>query len=122
MKRFVLIALLVTTASHAADRKDAWKAARPAGQAEACLQLQQIRETRVRDDQTIDFYLRNRKVYRNTLPAPCPQLKAEQRFSYSTNIQQLCYSDTITVLPVGAPQMGPTCGLGRFQPVTGVER
>ena len=37
----------------------------PDGKPLPCVQAHSIRETRVRDDRTIDFYMRDGKVYRN---------------------------------------------------------
>lgn len=91
--------------------------ATPIGKAEDCIQLQGIRETRVRDDKTIDFYMRNRKVYRNTLAGTCPQLGFEERFTYRTSLSKLCSTDIITVLISPNFTRGASCGLGKFQPV-----
>ena len=88
----------------------------PAGKPEPCLSLSRIDETRVRDDQTIDFVMKGGKVYRNRLPYSCSNLGFEERFAYSTGTQDLSSSDAITVLP-----NGPSCGLGEFQPVSGVK-
>jgi hypothetical protein len=97
--------------------------ATPAGKPVDCVNLQDIRETRVRDDQTIDFYLSGRKTYRNTLPYKCSGLGFQQAFSYKTSINRLCSVDLITVIQQGAgPMRGATCGLGKFQPVTGLPR
>ena len=96
---------------------------RPVGKPESCIQLNAIRETRVRDDHTIDFYMNGRKVYRNVLPNSCPQLGFEERFSYATSLSQLCSTDIITVL-YDSPNLsrGASCGLGQFQPVEGAPR
>lgn len=111
-------------AADAAPRdRNAWKAATPSGKPIDCLRVQNIRETRVRDDRTIDFYmLGGKQVYRNTLPQSCPSLGFEQRFAYRTQINQLCAVDTITVLMNGPIRRGATCGLGQFQPITGAPR
>ncbi len=93
-------------------------AATPAGKALNCIPIVQIRESRVRNDQVIDFVTRSGKVYRNTLPQSCPRLGFEERFGYQTSISQLCSTDIITVLNVTGPTQGASCGLGQFQPVT----
>ncbi|MDX3882996.1 MAG: hypothetical protein QHC65_01145 [Sphingomonas sp.] len=83
-----------------------------------CVNLRQIRETRVRDDSTIDFYMNGDKIYRNTLPNSCPQLGFEERFAYKTSLSQLCSTDIITVLTSAGPggvSRGASCGLGSFQ-------
>ena len=99
--------------------RDRTPAATPAGVPQSCIPLASIRETRVRDDRTIDFITSGKRAYRNTLPFPCPSLGFEERFSYATSLSQLCSTDTITVLYSGAAlSPGATCGLGQFQPVT----
>jgi hypothetical protein len=90
----------------------------PAGDPVQCVQIVQIRSTRVIDDQTIDFQMRNGTVFRNTLPNRCPGLGFERAFSYRTSIPQLCNVDIITVVVQGGgPQIGASCGLGMFVPV-----
>lgn len=114
---------LVADAAVARPLKPAEEARiRPVGKPVSCLQTTRIRETRVRDDSTIDFYLNDGSVYRNRLPQSCPQLGFEERFGYTTSIAQLCSVDIITVLystPVGR---GASCGLGEFQKITGAPR
>jgi hypothetical protein len=96
--------------------------ATPDGPAVTCVTMP-IGQSVVRDDRTIDFFV-GRKVYRNTLPQACPGLGSEKAFSYNTSISRLCSVDLITVLQrVGGQFMrGATCGLGPFQPVTGIKR
>ena len=91
----------------------------PVGKAQNCVEIIQILESRVRNDQVIDFYLRNGQVMRNTLPNSCPQLGFEEAFSYKTSLSRLCNVDIITVLNRvgGGIQRGASCGLGMFQPV-----
>src|SRR5690242_19284294 len=61
----------------------------PAGKPVHCLSTYQIDETRVRDNQTIDFVMKSGKVYRNRLPYSCSNLGFEERFAYSTGTQEL---------------------------------
>lgn len=110
---FVLLALLA-----AAPARDRVPAATPAGEPVDCLPIPQIRETRVRDDRTIDFYTRGRQVYRVTLPQACPELGFQRAFSYQTSLSRLCSVDIITVFRQAPISRGASCGLGRFQPVT----
>jgi hypothetical protein len=113
-------ALTLTAAPASAKQdKEAWKAATLSGKPASCIPLQQIRESRVRDDRTIDFYMNGGKVYRSTLPNSCPQLGFEKRFAYKTSLSQLCSTDIITVLTSPGITSGASCGLGAFQPVTG---
>ena len=85
-----------------------------------CLPIPSIRESRVRDDWTIDFRTNNNRWYRNTLPNRCNGLGFERAFSYATSLTQVCNVDIITVIAnTGGP--GPinrgSCGLGQFTPV-----
>lgn len=100
---------------HAADVP----AATPAGKAVSCIQITAIRESRVRDDWTIDFRTGGDTWYRNSLPYRCSNLGFERAFSYSTSLSQLCNVDIITVFRNGGGPTGPlgSCGLGMFQPV-----
>ena len=115
-------AALIAIAGPAVARDRSVPPVTPNGKPESCVDLQNIRETRVRDDRTIDFYMRNGKVYRNTLPNKCPQLGFEERFMYETSLSKLCNVDIITVLQEPGPMRGASCGLGDFQPVTGAPR
>ena len=116
-------ALLATLAVAPADARDRKAEAAmltpiPGAKVEDCLPIVQIRETRVRDDSTIDFYMTGGKIYRNTLPNSCPQLGFEEAFGYATSQSQLCSVDIITVLNRGGGGIrGASCGLGQFQPV-----
>ena len=113
--------LLAPLALLAATR-DRVPPARPAGPPVNCLRLNDIRESLVRDDRTIDFVTRSNKgrVYRVTLPQGCPLLGFERRFSYATSLDRLCSTDIITVLQQtgGNLDRGASCGMGEFQPVT----
>jgi hypothetical protein len=83
-----------------------------------CVNIRNIRSTKVIDDQTIDFHMSGNQIFRNTLPNRCPQLGFEQAFSYQTSISQLCSVDIITVIVQGSgPRRGASCGLGKFTPV-----
>lgn len=117
--RRALLALLLAPLAIAADRPDRVPAATPAGPAQNCIPLVQIRQSLVRSDSVIDFVMRGRdRVYRVTLDQPCPRLGFEQRFGYETSLSQLCAQDIVTVLSVTGPPRGASCGLAPFQPVT----
>jgi hypothetical protein len=117
------MAAIVDGAATARPLKPAQEAMiKPAGKPVSCIPIVQIRETRVRDDQTIDFYTNGRKVYRNRLPHSCPSLGLEEKFMYKTSLSSLCSTDIITVLTSPGISRGASCGLGEFQPVTGAPR
>lgn len=112
------IALTSTAGSALAKKRDV-PAAEETGPAVNCIRTTDIRETRVRSNSVIDFRTSGQKWYRNTLPHSCPSLGFEERFMYKTSTNQLCSVDIVTVLYShgrGLDQ-GPSCGLGKFQPV-----
>lgn len=94
-------------------------AARIVGKAVSCIPITSIRESRVRDDWTIDFRTDGNRWYRNTLPNRCNGLGFERAFSYSTSLSQLCGVDIITVISNtgSGPLTRGSCGLGDFTPV-----
>ncbi|MBN9505582.1 MAG: hypothetical protein J0I69_06100 [Altererythrobacter sp.] len=104
------------TAEPASTPRTNAPAAVAVGEAVDCVSTGEIDDTRVRDNRTIDFVMRDGKVYRNTLPVACSPLGFEKRFAYRTTTARLCSSDTITVLQSGGVG-APTCGLGKFVPV-----
>ncbi|WP_380878378.1 hypothetical protein ACFB49_16730 [Sphingomonas sp. DBB INV C78] len=111
-----LIAAVALPGAAIARQKADNLAAKADAKPESCVQIIQIRETRVRDDSTIDFYMRGGKIYRNTLPHSCPSLGFEERFAYKTSLSELCSTDIITVLQdAGGLSRGASCGLGQFQ-------
>jgi hypothetical protein len=115
-----LAAMLVTPAAAKRDRTAEAAALTPipGAASQNCVQLNNIRDTRVRSDSVIDFYMRDGEIYRNTLPNSCPQLGFEESFGYKTSVNQLCSVDIITVLRRGGGGIpGVSCGLGQFQPV-----
>ncbi len=114
-----LIAVTIACAAAPALSRSAPDPYLPDGDPVSCISLSQIRSTQVRDDRTIDFHMTGRRIYRNQLPASCPQLGFEKRFSYSTSLSRLCSVDIITVLYNNGPglQPGASCGLGQFQPM-----
>ena len=117
--RLLLATLTIAALAAPGVARDRTPVATPVGAPQSCIPLASIRETRVRDDRTIDFITSGTRAYRNTLPFACPSLGFEARFSYATSLSQLCSTDTITVLYSGGGlSRGATCGLGQFQPVT----
>ena len=90
--------------------------ARVVGEAVSCVTLTQVESTQVHDDRTIDFKMHDSRIYRNTLPARCPTLGMEQRFSYTVSTGRLCNTDIIRVLTPDGRET-TACGLGQFVPV-----
>lgn len=84
-----------------------------------CIAVQSIDRTDVIDDNTILFFMRGKKVYRNYLPRKCPGLERNERFSYQVTGNRLCDIDTVTVLEQWGSRLssGFTCSLGAFHPI-----
>ena len=104
------------------DRADPALAGPPVrvlGEAQSCVRIAQIRNTRVRSDQVIDFELTGGKVYRNVLNSRCPRLGFERAFTYNTSLNRLCKPEIIYTLEqrAGSIERGAGCGLGEFVPV-----
>lgn len=102
----------------AKDKKPAPEV-RNIGEPVSCVNIRQIRSTRIIDDKTIDFEMAGGKIFRNSMEHSCPSLKSEDRFSYRTSLNQLCNVDIIYVLHDygGRLQEGAGCGLGKFQQI-----
>lgn len=85
-----------------------------------CLPITQFSNTRIRDDQTIDFMSgAGGRVWRVTLPNKCNGLRSANTFTYETSLTQLCRQDIIYPLQQLGNQwqrMGG-CGMGPFVPV-----
>jgi hypothetical protein len=82
-----------------------------------CISTNQIRTLRVINDRTIDFEMTGRRVFRNELPITCQGLTFNRGIRYNRRGTQLCSSSSITVNQPGRGWNGPSCPLGRFQPL-----
>ena len=113
------IALASCTQGGPGERPAVTPAARITGPAESCIPIVQFRETRIRDDWTIDFIRDGKRAWRNTLPNRCSGLKSADAFTYETSLSQLCSTDIIHVLERYGNDLhkGAGCGLGPFVPV-----
>jgi hypothetical protein len=117
LRSVVVLAVLGLCAASASAGKPVPEA-RVIGAEQGCVMISNIRNTNVRDDKTIDFFMKGGKVFRNTLPNSCPRLGFERAFGYQTSINQLCNVDIITVLMQTAGNIrGASCGLGKFTPI-----
>ena len=121
MRKMLLIipalAMLSGNGAVALSSKKAPESVRAVGEPKSCVNISQIRSTKVVDNSTIDFRMVGGKTYRNTLPYSCSGLKFEDRFSYRTSLNQLCSVDIVRVLHDQGGQLteGAGCGLGKFQ-------
>ena len=110
-----LLAGCAPMSRHSGERAAAIAAAQPVGDPVSCVSTPAIAATRVLDDQTIEFRMRNGDVYLNRLPSRCSGLGFNEGFSYRSSVSRLCSVDLINVLDRGSGMAGPTCGLGQFQ-------
>lgn len=87
---------------------------------EQCIDTRQIKTTRIVDNQNIIFYMRDRTIYHNELPRACSGLRRGKAISYRTSLSRLCSIDVITLLDTTGMGIspGPSCGLGKFLPIT----
>ncbi len=87
---------------------------------EDCIRTSRIRNTEIIDDETILFYMRGSRVYRNALDHACPGLERSGRFIMETRNGQLCSIDTVTSFRQFGSTFfpGATCMLGPFHPIT----
>lgn len=114
----VLLAAASCSNAGPAQRSPVAPAAAVVGSPQSCIPLARVRESKVRDDWTIDFIASGGRVWRNTLTGRCPGLRSENAFTYETSLSQLCSTDIIYVLrTTPGLQRGAGCGLGQFVPV-----
>jgi hypothetical protein len=94
---------------------------------EDCIQVRAIKDTDIVDDQTILFYMRGDKIYRNNLDHKCRGLKREESFMYEVNTSRLCDIDIIKVVDgfndirsngLRTQMVGTSCFLGKFYPIS----
>jgi hypothetical protein len=85
----------------------------PAHAAPVCLQTIQIDHTSVKDPSTVLFYLKNGRIWRNTLQSPCPALLM---YGFRMNVgggeNQVCSNQ----MPIEILVTHQTCSLGEFTP------
>jgi hypothetical protein len=72
-----------------------------------------IDHTKVVNPQTILFYMRDGKIWKNTLRGPCQGLELHG-FSFVTHYDEIC-SNAVSIQVI---QTGEVCQLGYFSPFT----
>ncbi|WP_199554772.1 DUF6491 family protein [Sandaracinobacteroides hominis] len=118
MKRLGILSTAVFLAACAgggdASNRTVWV---PDGPSVNCISTHNIRSMRVIDDRTIDFQQNSRRIWRNELPQRCSGLTFGNAIRHNSRAGQLCSLNSITVVTPGPGPNGPTCNLGRFQPM-----
>ena len=85
-----------------------------------CVKIDRIENVDVIDNENVVFQIGINDYYLNTLPYACNGLRLNESIMYRTSTNELCDIDVITVLDKIGPgfQAGPSCGLGKFKPIT----
>jgi len=113
MKIAALSAAAVLAACGAASAAETAPAATPAKD-DVCIRMPFVDHTTVLSDTEILFYMKDRKIWKNTLPRACQGLKFEKGFSQVLHGDTICSNKhVIRVLNTGMP-----CNLGEFTPYT----
>lgn len=125
MRNYLFLVAAATTLNACASDPDriapSQRAWTPQGETVSCITTRNIRSSHVIDDSTINFVMNSRTMFRNELPIACPGLSFNRAFNYNSRSSQLCSVDIITVIRSDTGPAGPTCGLGRFQPMVPVD-
>ncbi len=84
-----------------------------------CIKKSNIWSVDIVDNKNIVFQTGVNNYYLNTLPYACNGLRLNDSLSYQSSVNELCNVDVITVLDTAGPgfQSGPSCGLGKFDPI-----
>ena len=85
-----------------------------------CVKIDRIENVDVIDNENVVFQIGINNYYLNTLPYACNGLRLNESIMYRTSTNELCDIDVITILDKIGPgfQAGPSCGLGKFKPIT----
>jgi hypothetical protein len=86
--------------------------------AQRCIRVDQIDQTRIVDERSILFFMRNKTVLQNVLPHRCSGLRTSDRIKYDVVADRLCANEVITQLvDVGTYSPGVRCSIGMFVPI-----
>lgn len=104
----------------ASDNADTEPKVTEIGDPKKCISSNRLARTKVVDVNTVDFTLRNGKVYRNTLLTSCSIIRNNDRFTYRQALSsRLCKGDQISSLETISDRLQSfgLCGLGDFQQI-----
>ncbi len=90
------------------------------GDPQKCINSSRLARAEVVDEKTIDFILRNGKIYRNILLTNCPIIRDNNRITYRQETSsRLCKGDRISSLETISDRLQSfgLCGLGEFQQI-----
>ena len=91
----------------------------PPNVAQRCVQVERIDQTRIVDERSILFFMRDHTVLQNVLPTACAGLRKTDRIAYDVVGGRLCANELVTQLvDVGTYARGVRCALGMFVPIS----
>jgi hypothetical protein len=93
-------------------------AGRTPGKPTSCINLRDIRSTRIIDSRTIIYEAGSRRLYVNHPPGGCPGLNPSRALVSRTTTTSLCSGDIIQVIDPPSSMNFGSCGLGEFTPYT----
>lgn len=107
------LAALLVTANTPSVRADDVE-----GVAQRCIYVDRIDQTRIVDERSILFFMRDRTVLQNVLPRSCPGLRATDRIKYDVTLGRLCANEFVTqLIDIGSYAPGGLCKIGMFVPI-----
>ncbi len=129
MSKAAGLALLLLSAPASAPAR--FHIGTPTADTRACINLHAIRDESAEADDKLLFHVGGGRVFRNTLPKPCDDLRSINNLAklrlQPKGDRELCSGDTVTVSGsglLGAVGVGPSsdndrvCKLGAFEAIT----
>src|SRR5262249_12096026 len=86
--------------------------------AQRCIYVDRLDQTRVVDERSILFFMRDHSVLQNVLPKACVGLRKSDPLAYDVVNNKLCANDLVRqVVSAGVYSRGAVCPLGMFVPI-----
>jgi hypothetical protein len=93
-------------------------AGRTAGPPTSCINLRDIRSSRIIDESAIIYEMSSRLWYVNMPDGGCPGLHPNRALVSRTPSTSLCRGDIVRIIDPPSPMTFGACGLGKFVPYT----
>ena len=89
------------------------------GVAQRCIYVNRIDQTRIVDERSILFFMRDRTVLQNVLRKSCAGLRKSDRIEYDVVHGKLCADELVRqLIEVGGYTPGGLCKIGMFVPIS----
>jgi hypothetical protein len=86
--------------------------------AQRCIYVDRLDQTRIVDERSILFFMRDHTVFQNVFPKPCAGLRKTDRIAYDVVSGRLCADELVTqLIDVGGYARGALCTIGMFVPI-----